>query len=264
MPEAEAGRVSLRWVGGPGAKGIGVVFLHGAGGNHSHWARQLQYLRRLGWGAVALDLPGHGRSPGEAQASVSAYAEAVVPTFASLFQAGFPRSVVVAGHSLGGAIALELALLHPPWLAGLCLVSSGAELPVPSEVLERLSRGERDDVVWRRAYGPCAPESLLRKAREEYASVPVEVLYRDFSACQRFDRRRDAGQVAVPTLVVCGAEDALTPPAGSRYLAEKTRGRLLIVPRAGHMVMLERPEAVSEALADFLLSLAGPACGGRG
>lgn len=265
VPWVNVDDFQLYWAGDLKEAGGVVAFVHGAGGNHTHWLPQIAHLRSLpGWSVVAFDLPGHGRSGGEARASIPEYAGVIFRALGAMVASGGAapcggasggRPVVVAGHSMGGAIALEMALIYPGFLAGLILVGTGARLRVLPAALEKMSRGERDETLLRLAYGPEAPPGLLERGRAEYQAVPVEVLYRDYSACDRFDRMQEVGALQLPTLVMVGAEDALTPPKYARYLAERLQGKLCVVPGCGHMVMLEKPTPVNEALTEFLTSL---------
>lgn len=267
MPTVRVEDYDIFWAGVLRPTGGLLVMVHGAGGNHTHWLPQLGFLRELpGWSVVALDLPGHGRSGGEARSSISEYAQAVFRAVEALSQKregaglGGGRPLVVAGHSMGGAVALEMALSRPGSLAGLILVGTGARLRVLPSALEKLARGERDETLLHMAYGPGAPPELVERGRAEYRAVPVQVLYRDYTACDRFDRLEAVAGLRLPALVVVGAEDVLTPPKYSRYLADRLGGTLRIVPGRGHMVMLENPQAVSEAMAEFLTGL-GPRTG---
>ena len=263
MPKVSVAGHELHWVGtAPTIAGtesqVLLVLIHGAGGNHSHWAPQLAYLRRRGVRAAAFDLPGHGHSSGEAPSSIATYAHIMRVALESILANERPGTrLAVAGHSMGGAIALELALSRPPWLAGLGLVATGARLRVLPSVLEKLQQGERDLRLLHMAYGPSADPDMLRRGEREYTQVPVRVLYHDYLACNAFDRLHEVADLRLPTLVICGTEDFLTPPRYSAFMAEQTAGRLVLVPGAGHMVMLEQPEAVSEALEEFVQSLQG-------
>ena len=109
-----------------------VILIHGAGGNHLYWPSE---IRRLpGYRVFALDLPGHGKSGGRGQQSISTYAEVVLEWLESV---GI-HSAVFVGHSMGGAIAMTLALDHPEHVLGLGLVSAGARLRVAPAFLERM------------------------------------------------------------------------------------------------------------------------------
>lgn len=225
-----------------------LLFLHGAGGTHRHWGKQIQ---AIGDGTfVALDLPGHGRSKGEGRQSVEGYADLVVEFMASLDL----KSPIVVGHSMGGAIALDLALRYGDRLGGLVLVGTGARLRVMPSLLEGL-RGEFEstvDLLCRYAYGPSASEEMVRLGREEMVAVGPEVLWGDFLACDHFDVMGRLGEVHLPTLVICGEEDQLTPLKYSQFLVDHIQGaRLVTIPEAGHMVMLEKPQETTETIAAF-------------
>ena len=238
-----------------GSTGAPLLLVHGAGGTHRHWPAALRELpgRRV----MALDLPGHGRSPGPGEKSVAAFAARVV----ALLDALEVRTAVVAGHSMGGAIALTLALQAPARVAGLVLVGTGARLRVTTAVLTTtadpalLAQAARGMIEW--SFAPGASEALLGPCVEGLLANAPGVAHDDFAACNAFDVMPRLGEVAVPALVICGEEDRLTPPKYSEFLRAGLRGaRLLRIPGAGHMVMLEKPEPVARAVSAFLGELA--------
>lgn len=234
---------------GPQPAGLPLVLVHGAGGNAMHWPHT---LRRLpGHAVYALDLPGHGKSGGQGRAQIGAYAE-VVRDFADALQL---PAFVVGGHSMGGAIALEIALRYPNRLAGLILVGTGARLRVAPQILA----GTLDDfmgtteLLTRWTHGEGADPNLLRLYLRRLREVDPRVLHDDFAACDAFDRIADVAQIGVPTLIICGDADRMTPVKYSQYLAQQIRGaQLVIVPGAGHMVMLEQAAVVTQAVAGFM------------
>jgi pimeloyl-ACP methyl ester carboxylesterase len=229
-----------------------VVLIHGAGGNLMHWPGE---LRRLPGAAVhALDLPGHGKSGGSGRAEIAAYAE-VVRGFADALRL---PPLVLAGHSMGGAIALEFALRYPGRLAGLILVGTGARLRVAPQIMDGVLQdfAAVTDLLttWTHAEGaePNLRRLYLRRLRE----VHPQTLRDDFAACDAFDRREDVSRIAAPALILCGADDRMTPVKFSQALRQAIAcSQLVVVPAAGHMVMLEQPAAVAAAIAGFLNSI---------
>jgi len=222
-----------------------LVFLHGAGGSHQVWLHQVRGL--LGASCYALDLPGHGRSAGPGRDSIAAYAGWLIDFIDA---AGLERAVLV-GHSMGGAIALDAALRFPDRVAGLGLVATGARLRAAPAVLDGL-RADFPAAVhsicdW--CYSPQAPPEMVRLGEQQMAETSPEVLYGDFAACNAFDVIGRLGEIAVPTVVVCGADDCMTPPKYAAALRDQIPGAVLhLVEGAGHMVMLERPDDTTRAL----------------
>jgi pimeloyl-ACP methyl ester carboxylesterase len=229
-----------------------VVLIHGAGGSHQHWLYQVRDLPQSV--SYALDLPGHGRSPGTGRDSIGAYGDWLR---AFLDEAGLARAVLV-GHSMGGAIALDLALRWPDRVAGLGLVATGARLRVAPAILEGI-RQEPDEAVrlitdW--AFGPEAPEEIVRLGRRQMGEVDPGVLYGDFVACDAFDVRERLGEIQAPALVLCGTQDRMTPAKYATFLRNGIAGAgLQLIEGAGHMLMIERPQAVNRALIRFLEAL---------
>ncbi len=234
-------------------EGLPVLFIHGSGGNHRHWLYQ---LKQLG-GAVnplALDLPGHGRSAGKPSDSVAVYREWVHGFAISLGLTNF----VLAGHSLGGAIAMDYALRYPGDLSGLILVGTGGRLRVAPAILESFRSGNPPAGMTDFAYGPQAAPELLERAKLETESVAAEVFLADFTACDRFDVLEQVSQITLPTLIICGSADRLTPTKYSRYLEKLLpQSDMIEVGEAGHMVMLEAPNELNRAVTLFVEKLTG-------
>ncbi len=226
-----------------------LVFVHGAGGSHLSWPPQLRRL--AGANTYAPDLPGHGQSEGQGRTSISAYADFVAAFLETL---GLEK-VTLVGHSMGGATALDFALRYSEKLAGLVLVGSGARLRVAPAILEGIRRDFEAAVrlICDYAFATDAPERLKREGRRQMGQTHPDVLYGDFAACDAFDVMDRLGEIRCPTLAICGTADRLTPPKYSTYLRDHISGaQLVLIEGAGHMVMLEQPEAVSRAIADFI------------
>lgn len=193
-----------------------------------------------------MDLPGHGASPGPALDDVARLGQLA----GELIDFLAPGGAVVVGHSLGGAIALWLALERPACVRGLVLVGTGGRLRVRADLLagfERAAPGAGERFV-ELSFGPAADRRTLARGRRRLGAPPA-VTAADLRAADRFDVLERLGAVRAPTVAVGGADDRLTPPKYSRTLALDIPGADgVIVPGAGHMVMMEAPEAVTAAV----------------
>jgi len=222
-----------------------LVFIHGAGGTHKVWRYQALAFP----GSVALDLPGHPIGVG--YNTISEYAKFVTK---AIKERGL-ASVVLVGHSMGGAISIEIALSHPRFLAGIVLVGSGARLRVAPMIKDEVTRdyAHAAEVIAQWAYSPKSDTKLRRASVQELLEVPAEVTYGDFQACDQFDKMNEISRIDLPTLLVCGEDDALTPVKYSQYMKERIRdAQIVIIPGAGHSVMLEKPGDLNNALRSFL------------
>lgn len=229
-----------------------LLLIHGAGGTHMHWPAALRRL--AGWNVYAPDLPGHGKSSGPGRASIAAYRD-VVYAFCQTLEL---RRVVLAGHSMGGAIVQEFALHYPGRLAGIVLVGTGARLRVAPAILDGIRSDfpatARTIADW--VHDKSTPEQLKRLYLQSVLENDPQILYDDFYACDQFDRRADVARIATPALVVCGGNDVMTPPKFSQSLVESLpHAHLALIPNAGHMVALEAPEEVAAAVEAFLRDL---------
>jgi pimeloyl-ACP methyl ester carboxylesterase len=234
---------------------IPLVLIHGAGGTHLYWPSE---IRRLpGYRIFALDLPGHGKSGGCGLQSIPAYTRAVLDWLEGI---GL-NSAVFVGHSMGSAIALSLALEAPEHVLALGLVGAGAKLQVAAAIMESASSATTYHNAIELIIGGCfsedAPEALTSNAARRMAETRQTVLHGDFLACADFDLSERVSEISKPTLVVCGEVDRMTPVRYSQFLAAAISGaQLVVIPGAGHMVMLEQPGQVAEAFSRFLHTLA--------
>ncbi len=253
MPYVQAGETRIHFVEQepiPASHLPSVVFIHGAGGSHQMW---LQQLRRLGrWRkAIAMDLPGHGKSEGSGADRIETYRDLVKEFLAAV---GLDR-IVMVGHSMGGAIIQSLALVHPELLAAIVLVGTGARLRVQPQIFAGLHNDARQTVElmtrWGRA--PGASSELLRQDADAMLRTSLSVIEGDLRACDTFDLMEQIKAITRPTLVICGTDDLMTPPKYAEYLHREINGsQLALIPAAGHMVMLEKPDEVGRSIEAFL------------
>jgi pimeloyl-ACP methyl ester carboxylesterase len=254
----EAGRVSYLTAGTQLGRET-VLLIHGAGVSARSWMPQLQGLAGT-LGVLALDLPGHGDSAPIWKPSVEGYAETAYRLLAVLGTG----PVWVAGHSLGGAVALALAARHPDRVKGLVLISSCTRLPETTTPLQRL--------IWhllptpvrtflflltvrKVLFAPGAPPQAVALGMEELHACRRETLITDAMVAQAMRLEETARSLRAPTLILCGSLDRFTPPELSAQLARLIPGAQLdIIERAGHMLPLEKPDELNRKILDFVAS----------
>jgi pimeloyl-ACP methyl ester carboxylesterase len=241
-----------------------MVLVHGAGAVGQVWQHQLLAFPL----AVAPDLPGH--PTGAALSTVSDLARwllAFLDDHPESRRAGGPgagpagvgHGWVLGGYSMGGAVAIEAVLAAPERFRGLVLIATGARLRVRQEFFDLLAADHEAAVeeLLRWWFTPGAPPRVVDRARSALRAVSPAVIHDDFWASHHFDAMDRVRRVALPTLIICGEEDRMTPVRYSEYLHGQIAGsQLVVLPRAGHMVVLEQPRAVNEAIAAFLGGLA--------
>jgi pimeloyl-ACP methyl ester carboxylesterase len=251
-----------------------VVFLHGAQHDHSVWILQSRFLAHHGFAVLAFDLPGHGRSAGPLPTTVEGHAERIAAALATLASPRF----VLAGHSMGSLIALEVARRLPERVAGLALLGSAFPMKV-SDALLAATRADPGTAmqminVWSHsasiapfAARPSNPGPGFNivwqnlRLMERIARVNgAQVLPTDFAACNAYAGGVETAQaLRCPMLFVSGAADQMTPPKSARALIDACADKsVLVLPATGHALMSENPEAVRHALYAFAQRVAAP------
>ena len=228
-----------------------LVLIHGAGGDHLSWPSQIRRL--AGYRVYTPDLPGHGKSRRHGLQRISAYAEIVINL---LNQLELPR-VFLCGHSMGGAIVLWIAVNHPDRIQGLILIGTGARLPVNLTLIEDLADAKvyaaAVDNICRWSFGLHTDPRLINTVKKQMLKTRPSVLQGDYRACDAFNISDQLDQVQVPTLIVVGEQDKMTP---LRFSEELERGiqdaDLVILPQTGHMLPLEKPQSTANLARTFL------------
>lgn len=238
-----------------------MVLIHGAGMDGTVWQLQSRYLAHRGVRVLAVDLPGHGHSEGEALATVAEMADWT----AAFMDAAGAGQASVAGHSMGALIALELAARHPEKVRAVGLLGAAAEMPVHPDLIKAAEDG-----------GALAPELItdwgfghishtgghllpglwaMGAAERLLMDAAAGVLARDLIACDTYkDALAAAAGISRPVALISGDEDKMTPLKNARPLIDALDNvTTTVLPRTGHMMMVERPREVAK----LLLQLAG-------
>jgi pimeloyl-ACP methyl ester carboxylesterase len=237
-----------------------VVFVHGAQHDHSVWILQSRYLAHHGYGVLAVDLPGHGRSAGPALASVGELADWV----SAMQDAAGVKQAAIVGHSMGSLIALECAARHPDRVARIALLATAYPMKVSAELLNATKNNEplaQDMVnIWSHlAYAqyPNNPgpgfwligENLRLMQRQKPG-----VMHVDFVACNAYNGGAEAAaRVNCPALFLLARRDLMTPMRAAQDFAKSVKGaQVAVIGGSGHNMMGEKPDEVLDALIAFL------------
>ncbi len=233
-----------------------VVMLHGAGFDHSTWALHSRWFAHHGYSVLAPDLPAHGRSSG---ATLPTIADMADWTVALLDAAGAPKAKLI-GHSMGSLIALETSARHPDKVSGLGLIGTAATMTVGPDLLKAAQANDPDayDMVsiWGLGFaaelgGSLAPGYGCIRARNACCSsrAPACCIAISTPAIPIRDALAAAAQVKVPATFVLGERDMMTPAKAGKTLAAATpNARTVVLPGAGHMMMVEAPDELLAAL----------------
>jgi len=239
-----AGRIHYAERGERRADRPSVVFIHGAGAGSGIWSMTMARVARNAH-AIAIDLPGHGPSAlGElATLSLERYRDAVGELCGALC---LGRSVLV-GHSMGALVALEAALAWPDKVRALVLVAAAPKMPVDPELLALLRDDPDGARIWlaEHALSPRAKPAVRRGFLAAGAAAPPEVTRADFEIVRAADLQPRLEKIACPIAWLDGADDAIVPLA----CRQGRRGSVVSIPDAGHLLPIEHPAAIAEAVA---------------
>lgn len=232
-------------------KGEKLVFIHGSGLHGNLWRMQKETLKD-NFEVILVDLPGHGKSCGNGCDSVEEYRDVVRELIISNSLDGS----YIVGHSLGGAIAIAFALAYPHLIKGVILIGTGAKLRVLPKILNEI-RTNKEEIVKHiidLSFSNKTAEELKDYFFTEMRKCDSEVIFKDFNSCDKFNVMDSVRFINLPTLIICGSDDLLTPPKYSTYLKKEIRSSTLVVIQdAGHMVMVEKPSETNLAISNFIL-----------
>jgi pimeloyl-ACP methyl ester carboxylesterase len=237
-----------------------VAFVHGGEQDHSAWILQSRYLAHHGFGVLALDLPGHGRSEGAPLRRI----EDIADWIAAALDAAKVKAAALAGHSMGALAALDCAARHPDRVQRVALLGAAFPMRVSPELLAATKNDE-----------PAAHQMINAWSHYAYAHYPSNpgpgfwvlggnlrlmqrqkpgVLHADFAACNDYAAGLErARQVRCPALFILGRRDAMTPSrSGQELVATVADSRVVSLEGSGHNLMAEKPDEVLDALAGFL------------
>ncbi len=250
-----SGRTTLPGVTPDVSRGELLLFIHGAGSNGNTWSRQLSAFGDA-HSPLAFDFPGHGRSGGtEGLKSIDAYRDCL-GAFIDVLRL---RAGVLIGRSMGGAIAMAYALAHPQRVRGLVLVATAARFELPQAILDtwqNVMLGRAQQPFSTDAFSPQTDFAVMREAWMEQVKTDPRVRYYDFVACNAFDITAQLRAIRVPTLIIAGRDDSVTPLPRSEVLHQGIPGStLVVIDDAGHTVPAEKPVEFNAAVSEFLARL---------
>src|SRR6202047_1127153 len=233
-----------------------ILLLHGAGFDHTTWALHSRWFAHHGYGVLAPDLPGHGRSSGTPLPSIADMADW---TAALLDAAGAAKARLV-GHSMGSLIAPQTPARHPAKVSALSLIGTAATMTVGPDLLKAAETNDRSAIdmvsIWGLGFqaelgGSLAPGLWMHSgAQRVLEQCRPGVLFNDLSACNAYQGAlAAAAQIKIPTTLILGEHDMMTPEkAGKALAAALSNSRTVVLPGAGHMMMAERPDELLAAL----------------
>jgi pimeloyl-ACP methyl ester carboxylesterase len=227
-----------------------LLFIPGAGHNSTVWHYQTNYFKD----SVSVNLPGHPE--GEPCVDLEEYAGWLRQY---IIDSGLDDTVLV-GHSMGGAVAIVYALNYSDTIRGLVLIGTVGKSRTNPKFLEVIEAGITEPEVWIRTFVKphyTRVEPWLReKIVHEIVGIGATVQLNDFKCCDNFNVLDDVHRIKVPTLIVCGSDDKMTPAKYSMYLADRIPGaKVVIIENGSHVVFMEKPDEVNRAIEAFLHGL---------
>ena len=227
-----------------------LIFIHGSGSNSNLWKNQLSQLN-INFNLIAIDLPSHSQSEMFPELSLELYIDVIKKLISKLKL----KNVILTGHSLGGAIIQSYYFCYPNDISALILVGTGARLRVNPTILSLLKSNFQEFLkgLSLGAFYRRTSKKLINEYLAETSKTDPKVIYSDFKICDKFDVIDKLNLIDVPCLIICGNEDKLTPPKYSKFFKDNLKNsKLSLIKNAGHMVMLEKPNELNQAICEFI------------
>jgi pimeloyl-ACP methyl ester carboxylesterase len=240
-----------------------IVFIHGAQNDHSVWALQSRYFAHHGFSVLAIDLPGHGRSKGDALTSV----ESMAAWLLEFLQAAGVKQAQLAGHSMGSLIALEARHQNPSKVSKLMLLGTAYPMKVSDVLLEHALNQEQVAIDMVNIFShsasshqPSSPgpgfyiHNMSARLMQRISKInPNKVFYTDFTACNNYTNGELASNnVQCPTLFMLAKSDMMTPVKAAAGLRQAiSHHQLCMIEHSGHSMMAEQAQAVLKGLFEF-------------
>ncbi|GJM16639.1 MAG: alpha/beta hydrolase [Thermodesulfobacteriota bacterium] len=229
-----------------------LLFVHGAGQRAYTWRFQEDLFRNHPkFNYIALNLPGRAGSEGEGLNTLEEYKNFLLELISTLEL----NNIILVGHSMGGGIAMLVAIEHPELLKALVLVATSAKLSVARETLEKVRDNYEEfyKISPTRAFAEESPDSLKQEYQKGLIDTGSEVCYGDLIACNEFDITKEVEKIHLPTLIISADKDIMTPAKYGEFLHQKIYGsEFHVIKGSGHFVMQEKAHEFNTILEDFL------------
>ncbi|NHI92981.1 MAG: alpha/beta hydrolase [Candidatus Lokiarchaeota archaeon] len=238
------------------SKGEILLFIHGSGSNARMWEPQIEYFKKNNR-VIALSLPGHADSDQmQVPITVDNYTEFVNKFIERICE---DKKPIIIGHSLGSAIVQVMALKYSKFIKAIILIGSGAKLKVMQMIFEFLSSGYEEFIKMGTSFAFSKKNKnspVIEKYKEISMLTQGFITRADFQACNQFDVMNEIGNIDLPTLIITGSDDKLTPVKYANFLAQKIKGaQLHIIDEAGHMVNFENSDEINGIIEKFVQNL---------
>jgi pimeloyl-ACP methyl ester carboxylesterase len=233
-----------------------LIFIHGAGLDHTYWLFYTRYYAHSTHNVLAVDLPAHGRSEGASLASV----EAMAGWITALMDELALGQAVIVGHSMGALVALHLAGFASSRVSRVALLGFAYPMAVGEALLAAAKANDPAAfammTTWSHSYqsqlggNPQAGVYIMNTMRRILEGCAPDVLYNDLNASHTYSAGHDAARaIEAPVTIISGASDRMAPPRAVTEIAELINGvRIETISNCGHIPMSEQPEQTHRAL----------------